>query len=153
MLTFHSSSPIVSAVPVNIHYYYFIFLLCMRSDVRVEPLVKGCKMWNMEIHVLFFCFCIFPFSDELCMILGESPTQKQTFVHNPVNVFKYLSLFWGEGRNDASKGISGSKGGSAWWRKSLMFQFLHVCEFDAYRVALVTCIHLSAAYISEKDME
>lgn len=52
----------------------------------------------MEIHVLFFCFCIFPFSDELCMILGESPTQKQTFVHNPVNVFKYSSLFWGEGR-------------------------------------------------------
>lgn len=170
MLTFHSSSPLVSSVPVNINYniiyiYFFFYLLVS----HVEPLVKECKMWNIKFKFLFFLivlsfgFCIFPLffryimSDFFFFLIGESPTNI-FFVHNPVNYFKYLSLFlglskWGrkEGRNRGREVPEES----AWWRKSLTLPFLHPCEFDAYRVALVNVYKkkkfLSAAYITEKE--
>lgn len=56
VLTFHSSSPLVLFVPVNINYYNILlsfFFYFYWSDVlsQVEPLVE-CKMWN--INLFFF---------------------------------------------------------------------------------------------------
>lgn len=51
----------------------------------------------------FFCFgvCILGFSLFFRCIMNYFSRRSNTtyiFVHNPVNVFKYSSLFWGEGR-------------------------------------------------------
>lgn len=73
---------------------------------QVEPLDKSvkCEISNpfflvLFTFVLFFLFgflCCFPTPDIMSDFRArKGPTQTKHHVHNPVNFFKYLSLFLG----------------------------------------------------------
>lgn len=119
-------------------------ILFLRPSLPLHLSPQHCKeicsieYWWTELYYGFFLF-FFSFFFLRAEKKPNANKHQLFFVHNPVNFFKYLSLFfWGwvrkKGRTRERKC---SRGEWSMKKKPYVFPFLHPCEFDAYRVALV----------------